>query len=89
MKNILLFAILYLGIGFAQQMPGAGFRLPDSHIDLQYSNITSSNVTTTNDSGFVFSTTTYTFSDLVVFSYFDNSRFNLYDQSGTDARCAP
>ena len=82
MKNLFLLAIFYIGVGVAQQMPGAGFRLPDSHIDLQHSNITSSNVTTTNDSGFVFSTTTYTFSDLVVFSYFNNSRFNLYDQSG-------
>ena len=35
-----------------------------------------------NDEYF-YSTTTYTFTDLVVFSYFDNSSFYVYDQAGT------
>ena len=32
---------------------------------------------------FLFSTTTYTFTDVIVFSYFDQSNYKLYDQNGT------
>ena len=35
-----------------------------------------------NSDQFVYSTTTYTFTDLVVFSYFDDSQFFIYNQSG-------
>ncbi len=67
---------------FAQQIPGGapgmteivenptkigGFQLP--------------RITASADS-FIYSTTTYTFGDLVVFSYFDGTVFNLIDEMG-------
>ncbi len=35
------------------------------------------------EEGFVYSTTTFTFDDLVVFSYFDQSKFVVFDNTGT------
>lgn len=82
----LLISLLAVAEAFAQQIPGAppgvtivksfdtqqgGFKIPVKTPSQQSTN------------GFVYTTTTYTFADLVLFSYFNGSNFVLFDDTGT------
>jgi len=82
-----LFTILILifltGISFSQNIPGSN---SESYKQVEPFTQNKSLVwqkSEINSSLFVFATTTYTFADIVLFSYFDNSFFYLIAQDGT------
>jgi len=85
MSNIftsaLIFVFLLSAVINAQQIPGAapGVTSKAAKTLNPYHKFTAPAKT----SDYVYITTTYTFYDLVVFSYFDNSDFKLYDSYGT------
>ncbi len=81
---IILIALAALPVtAFSQQIPGAP---PDAHLNPLpaplSSGINSVNVEWTTDSNFIYRTTSYTFSDLVVFSYTDSTKVRILNSSG-------
>ncbi len=86
-KFTVLLILLYLSVGslFAQQIPGAapGFTTDNASPGFQQGVISSQiEKSLLKPADFVFATTSYTFSDLIVFSYFDNTTFNFFNSAG-------
>jgi hypothetical protein len=85
MKKVVALPLVFLLILsfnlFSQQIPGAGKNavFTTNKAVMQSSVKSMSKIADT----YTYSTTTYTFSDLVVFSYFDNSTFLLLSNFGT------
>ncbi len=80
---LLLLFFLSSGIVNAQQIPGAarGVTTPVQHTT---GFITPARTSLPNQlDDYIYVSTIYTFYDLVIFSYFDNSEFKLYDAYGT------
>lgn len=86
MRTIFLLLTLFTVSLFAQEIPGKANNIPFS------SNMESPAkpyqahkwyMAKVSADAFVYSTTSYTFGDMVVFSYFDDSFFKLKDMSGT------
>ncbi len=75
-SSMLFFLALSSGFG---QAPGAGSFADKTNIE---SFMAVTNVFSGADETYFYSTTTYTFTDLVVFSYFDESSFYVYNQAG-------
>lgn len=77
---IIFFA--FLSFLFASAPDGGGTVSTKSNLSNINVFSTSPGKTFKSNDAFLYSTTTYTFGDLVVFSYFDDSQFFLYDNSG-------
>lgn len=76
-----LFLFILLGSLSAQSIPG-GSSGQSKEVKSFSTSMASFPQRQAVNGNYVFSTTTYTFSDLVVFSYFDDSFFLLYNQDG-------
>ena len=79
LQGIVLSLILLLSSSFGQA-PGAGIDQYENRTD---SFLEANRTFSGTDGSYFYSTTTYTFGDLVVFSYFDNSNYYVYTQDGT------
>ncbi len=77
-KFLFLSIILFSGILWAQ-VPGSG---SGSSLDQVSFSKASRSMAAVQSGDFIYSTSTYTFNDIVVFSYFDNSAFKVFDASG-------
>ncbi len=79
MKKFLLFSLILIGGGLWAQAPGSG-----SGVNLEQVVFSkpSRSVAAVRSGDFIYSTSTYTFNDIVVFSYFDDSFFRVFDSTG-------
>ncbi len=79
MRKTLLLCMLLITGGLWAQAPGSGGGVRQEQVT--FSKVSRS-VAAVQTSGFTYSTSTYTFNDIVVFSYFDNSFFRVYNEAG-------
>ena len=89
MKNLVIGLITVLVFSvtglFAQQIPGAAkgvTSLPQLNVQRDTYKVPVVTTSSRSSNDFVYATTTYTFADLVVFSYFNLSHFVLFNSSG-------
>lgn len=79
---LILFSGLFIFTSFVWASPDGGMSVGQKQDARAVNVFLHSNALFSQQEAFLYSTTTYTFNDLVVFSYFDDSEFFLFNQDG-------
>jgi hypothetical protein len=83
---VFLMLVIWAGFSIAQQIPGAAPGVTANHLETPPAAMFSPvqwQRSAADQSSFVYATTTYTFNDIVVFSYFDQSNFFIFNTDGS------